>query len=371
MYFNNTGNSFTAVDLSKLPFPGVIEEISFEAIYQSMREQMQALQPVLFSDNGKPILKNARLTKDNNGEVWFKIPFAGEDKLLFLELESDPSARQLQVVAYREMLIRQRINNACKAVMLAYAQGADLEQIGAQFGVKRLLIKEADTDNNIPAQYEQDDDLRYRIQLSPEGFSTAGPEGAYIFHTLSASSQVKDAAIQSPTFKNIALSSANRRRGNVPRDALILEVNNDAGLTKPLPGDVAVTVLSREGNGQAGTALLDLVFNKLNKEKIRPVNDRVRPRSAEIIEYKLKAKVYTYSGPDSELIIKESKAACLAYCQQHHKLGHDITLSGVLGALHCEGIQRVELQNFNPIPCDPHQAAFCTGIELVHGGQDD
>jgi phage-related baseplate assembly protein len=37
----------------------------------------------------------------------------------------------LQVVAYRELLLRQRINEASKAVMVAYAASADLDQIGA------------------------------------------------------------------------------------------------------------------------------------------------------------------------------------------------------------------------------------------------
>src|SRR3546814_9711108 len=46
----------------------------------------------------------------------------------------------------------------------------------------------------IPAVMESDSDLRRRLVLAPEGYSVAGPEGAYIFHALSAHPDVLDAS---------------------------------------------------------------------------------------------------------------------------------------------------------------------------------
>ena len=46
---------------------------------------------------------------------------------------------------------------------------------------------------------ESDTALRYRIQLSLEGYSTAGPVGAYVFHGLSADGRVKDISADSPS----------------------------------------------------------------------------------------------------------------------------------------------------------------------------
>ncbi len=43
-----------------------------------------------------------------------------------LELESEPATKLLQENAYRELLLRQRINEAAQAVMVAYAMGGDL-----------------------------------------------------------------------------------------------------------------------------------------------------------------------------------------------------------------------------------------------------
>ena len=45
-------------------------------------------------------------------------------------VESDPAWTILEVAAYRELLLRQRINDASRAVMLAFATGADLEHLG-------------------------------------------------------------------------------------------------------------------------------------------------------------------------------------------------------------------------------------------------
>ena len=76
-------------------------------------------------------------------------------------VESDPAIILLQAIAYREMMLRHRINEAAKANLLAYATASDLDQKVAGYGVARLMG-------------EDDDRLRKRCQLSLEGYSTAG-----------------------------------------------------------------------------------------------------------------------------------------------------------------------------------------------------
>ncbi|NUV25651.1 hypothetical protein MS6204_04603 [Escherichia coli] len=49
-----------------------------------------------------------------------------------LELESEPATKLLQENAYRELLLRQRINEAAQAVMVAYAMGGDLDPARCQ-----------------------------------------------------------------------------------------------------------------------------------------------------------------------------------------------------------------------------------------------
>ncbi|MGR6871243.1 baseplate assembly protein [Pseudomonas sp. HK3] len=360
-------STYTAVDISQLPYPNIVEELSYETIYGEMRAQMSALQPILFKDSGQAIVKKSELITEDNGDQYFRVPYDGESKILNLELESDPSARQLQVVAYREMLMRQRVNTACKGVMLAYAEQSDLEQLGVPFGITRWTITEEDLQNKIEAVYENDESLRRRIQLAMEGFSTAGPEAAYIFHALNAHADIKDAAAQSPTFTPAIISQ--QVRDTLPANAIVLIVNDDVGLTNPMPGDVAVTVLSHAGNGTASTDIQNAVAITLNEEDVRPVTDHVRERSADVQEYLIDATLYTYAGPDSSVVINNAKTALQAYVNANHKLGRDITLSGIYGALHQAGVQRVELNNFSQdIICHRHQAAYCTGITISDGG---
>jgi phage-related baseplate assembly protein len=98
---------------------------------------------------------------------------------------SDPAVKVLEVVAYREMLIRQQFNERARQVMLAYATGSNLDQLGALLDVGRLA-GEADTA------------YRARIQLAPEAFSVAGPASAYRFYALSAAPTIADASVPRP-----------------------------------------------------------------------------------------------------------------------------------------------------------------------------
>ncbi|HEY0626686.1 MAG TPA: baseplate J/gp47 family protein [Allosphingosinicella sp.] len=291
--------TFTAVDLSRLPAPAVIEELSFEAIYAAMLARLQELLP-------------------------------GFDATV----ESDPAVKVLQVAAYRELLLRQRINDAARAVMPAYAVGADLDNLAALMGVTRLELSPADPDTNAPAVMESDADLRRRLVLAPEGFSVAGPAGAYIFHALSASGDVLDASA-----------------------------------TSPVPGQVIVTVLARDGSGVPDAALLDLVEAHVSDENRRPLTDEVIVQAAQIVNYQIEATIKTFAGPDGSIVLAEAQRRIEEYIELSHRLGRDITRSAVLAALHCEGVQNVTLASpAADIVVTRLQAPWCTALSVTHAG---
>lgn len=279
-----------SIDLSLLPPPEVIEPISFEIILAEMKADFVARWP---------------------------------DAAAIIDLESDPVVKLLEVAAYREIVLRARINDAARAVMLAHAGGADLEHLAALLGVARL----AD---------EDDTRLRYRTQLALEGFSTAGPIGAYRYHTLSVSSRIADCAVASPQ-----------------------------------PGDVLITILDSEGNGAASAALLDQVATALSADDVRPLTDHVIIQSADIVDYQITASLITYPGPDAEIILQAAHAAAADYIAASRRLGYDITLSGIYAALHRPGVQRVDLSApAANIVLAAHQAAHCTAVAITLGGTD-
>lgn len=296
--------TFTAIDLSRVPAPQVVQTLSAEQILAEMLDDLLARHPEFTA-----------------------------------LLESDPAIKLLEVAAYRELLLRQRINESAQAVMLPYALGTDLDNLGALFGVTRLITDPGDPAAipPVPATYESDSDFRYRIQLSLEGLSTAGPEGAYIYHSLSASGQVLDASAISPT-----------------------------------PGQVLVTVLSRLGNGVASPELQATVYAAINAEAVRPLTDYVQVQSATITQYAIQATLYFYAGPDREVVLANAQAAAEAYAEAQHRLGRDVTLSGIYAALHQPGVQRVELTSpATNIVVGRQGATYCTGITLHDGGLDE
>ena len=297
---------YSAIDLSLLPVPDVVETLDFEVILAAMKADLAARAP---------------------------------DLAAVLALESEPVVKLLEVVAYWVVLGRARVNDAAEAVMLARATGADLDNLAALFGVVRLVISPGNPSAipPVPPTLESDTDLRRRAQLALEGFSTAGPEGAYVFHALSASADVLDVSATSPS-----------------------------------PGDVLVTVLSRTGSGAAPAPLLATVAAALNADEVRPLCDNVVVQSAAIVSYAITATLYFYPGPDSAVVLAAAQAAATSYAAAQHRLGRDVTLSGVFAALHQPGVQRVVLTSpAASLTIDATQASWCTAITLTNGGTDE
>jgi phage-related baseplate assembly protein len=295
----------SSIDLSNLPAPPLIEPLDYETIYQ---QQLADFRRAM-------------------GEGWAA------------PLESDPIVKLLEVVAYRELLLRARINDAARGVMLAYAVKGDLDQLGAGYNVPRLVIDPGDTSAvpPRPAVYEPDPDYRRRIQMSFEGYTTAGSTDSYIFHGLSAAADVADVSAVSP-----------------------------------IPGHVTVYVLSRTGNGQASEQLLADVAAALNGQYIRPMNDFVTVRSASIINYVITAELVMHPGPDSAVVHAAARAAIEAYTLEQHALGRDITLSGVYHALHQPGVQRVNLTSpAKNMVINAGEASYCTAITLKVASETD
>jgi phage-related baseplate assembly protein len=292
--------AFTAVDLSKLPAPNAVEQISYEAILASMVNDFKTRNPEFSA-----------------------------------MLESDPAFKVLEVVAYREVLIRQRANEAVKAVMLAYAKDTDLDHIAANANVERLML-DAGNPNAIPPippTYESDESLVRRVQLSPEGFSTAGATGGYVFHALGADANVKDA--------------------------------NATSLTA---GTVEVAVLSRVGNGEASPELIEAVNATLSDEDVRPLTDNVIVKSAEIIEYDVEAELTFYKGAGSAVSMQAARNALEAFLTEAHGLGRDVTIDALHAALRQTGVYKVTVNNWSDIITDWDQAPYCTDIILIDGG---
>lgn len=219
--------------------------------------------------------------------------------------------------------------------MLASAQGADLDQLAANYNVRRLVIQPGDPSKvpPVPELLESDDSLRERAQMAWEGLSTAGPRNSYIFHARAADGRVGDASAVSPS-----------------------------------PAVAVVTVQSALGNGAASADLLSVVEQYLNDEDRRPVADRLIVRSAEVLEYRVSATLYLNTvGPESEPILEAARMQLLTFVQQRRRLGMEVSESAIHAALHVEGVKKVELSEWADIVATEVQAPYCAGVTLVQG----
>ncbi|HEN9796092.1 TPA: baseplate J/gp47 family protein [Klebsiella pneumoniae] len=296
------------IDLSQLPSPTIIEALDFETILIEVKAVMVAAFP-----------------EDQQAAV-----------AAALTLESEPLTIIAQAMTYRELLLRQRINEGAAACMLSHATGDDLDNIAANLDTERLVITEA-TDT-ADAVTESDEALRLRAQAAFEGMSVAGPSAAYEYFARSASGQVADARATSPS-----------------------------------PAEVVVAVLSTEGDGTASAALLAAVAAAVNDEEVRPLGDRVTVQSAEIVPYTIDATLYLYPGPESEPIINAAMASLQAFLADNDKkIGRDIVRSAISAALHVQGVQRVVINApADDLQIDNTQAARNTGYTVDNGGTDE
>lgn len=107
-----------AIDLSQLPPLQIVNVPDFETLLAERKEGFVALYP---ADQQEAVRRT-------------------------LVLESEPITKQLQESTYREVLLRQRINEAALAIMVAYSNSNDLDQLAANCNVKRLIVTPADND---------------------------------------------------------------------------------------------------------------------------------------------------------------------------------------------------------------------------------
>ncbi|WP_353283514.1 baseplate J/gp47 family protein [Wolbachia endosymbiont (group A) of Pogonocherus hispidulus] len=212
------------------------------------------------------------------------------DKSFTALIESDPAMKILEVAAWQELLLRQRINEAVKSNVLKFAMGEDLDNLAEFYGVER--------------QKEEDDErFRKRVKAKIVGWSTGG---SYRYYALSADTRVKDALVESP-----------------------------------VPGKVQVSILSTElsTTGIPQEELLEIVKNQLNREDVRILTDTIEVVSCNIIEIDIHSRI-SIKRPD---IIETVKKKFIEKFETTKRLGWSITRSWIIANLFIEGVENVEL----------------------------
>lgn len=208
-------------------------------------------------------------------------------------LESDPVKIVAEAAAFREVLIRSRVNDAAKANLVASSGGTDLDHLAAFYDVTRL-----------PG--ELDGALRTRVILAISGRSTAGPRDWYRAAARRASVRVKDAAVY--------------RVGTGP--------------------DIRIAVLATDNFGEPDAALLAAVRNVVTADNVRVISDRVEVVAATSATLNVVADIWLL--PDAPQSVFDGLPAVLtAALGEQGGLGFDVTRSWLTAALHQPGVHKV------------------------------
>lgn len=234
----------------------------------------------------------------------------------------DPSYRIVRACNYRELLLRDEYNTACKNLTLKNAVDGYLDHIGVTYHRTPRLIDEAD------AAY------RNRIALAPEATSVAGPDGAYVWHVL--------------------------RVDPVIRDAKAHEV---------VEGRVAIYVLTNDGNLPAELkARIEAVFNDQSvtqPQEVRPLAINVEIQPVEMVDYLINATLTIATGVDAEQAKANALAATQLYVDQQMQIGGRVVESFIDHFMHVDGVLNVDVAAWADIETTLTQAPRATAINIT------
>ena len=182
------------------------------------------------------------------------------------------------------------------------------------------------------------------MRASMDAYSTAGPQGGYIYHAKRVSTKIADVAANSPT-----------------------------------PGTVDLYVLMDDGT-IAQPEIKNAVLAACSADTVRPLTDLVSVKDPETVAYDI---AFTYYIPaESPLSPADIEAAVDAAVKQYvawqcGRLGRDINPSYLIGLLMQTGIKRVDLTApaFTVLRDgsnqDTPQVAAVGGITATNGGYED
>ncbi len=238
-------------------------------------------------------------------------------------LETDPAKILVEVSSAREIIIRQRINDAAKANLIAYASGSDLDHLAAFYDVTRLAG-------------ENDIQLRARVVLAIQARSPGGSSYWYKQAALRADTRIKDVVVYRETFWPI----------------------------------IHVAVLSSQDGGVPDQAMRDAVTAEIMSERVRLLNDTIIVEAAVTQTVDLAADVWLLPDASSNLVTDLEGILRKAW-QEESGVGFDLEISWLESRLHVEGVKKVVVTSPSASIINSEGSATALGtITLTNKGRD-
>lgn len=282
------------IDLDRLPAPAVVETLDYEAVLASLKADLATRMPELAPA---------------------------------LALESEPLVKLLEVAAWRETVLRARINDAARAVMLPWATGTDLDNLAARYDLARL-----------PG--EDDARFRARVLIGYHALSAAGSAASWRLRALSVSVDIRqvDVWADRPGRVKVCLLA----RVEAPLHAVTAE---QAAVGLALFGrhpQFETAQPMRWRVAQASDAIVAQVADALLADDVRPLSVEVDVTTATVIPVAVSATLIHPPGPDGALLSMQAMARARALGAQA-AFRVDLTRAQLVAALMGEGVRDVIL----------------------------
>ncbi len=323
----------------------------------------------------------------------------------------------IDMLAYRENLVRIGIQEAAKQNLIEYANYPMLDLLGQFYGVTRLAAQSARTSLRFSVQAAQTFDILIPIGMQVQTkdqkaifetidnivikagdiaaevdavCTTPGVDGngyiageiktmmsviPYVYSAENLSTthggadeeddeglraRIKEAPEK---FSNAGSRGAYRYWTKTAHQDII-----DVAVLESAPGVVKVYPLMRTGNPTE--EILDLVAGVLNDDKIRPLTDYVMVESPTEVTFEITANVTLYTTADLDTVKAEVNTKLNAYkANMRSLLGRDIVPTKIISIINgVYGVYKVDLSSPSYRKLVENEWAHCTSIIINYTG---
>jgi phage-related baseplate assembly protein len=225
------------------------------------------------------------------------------------------------------------------------------------------------------ADIEDIESYRARLQILPESFSVAGPDGAYEFWARTANPGITDAKVWMPDLDIDDFATFLSPWG-IP-DARDFYDKLFAYFRKSGtgPGNVNVAVLMKAGE-LPSEEVKNQVLEVLSDKRVRPLSDFVHVKDPEPVEYNIAGEYWirTADAAKAQSIIDDVNAAVKRFVAwQRNILGRDINPSFLHQLIMECGVKWVVINEPAPTKLDTWQVGVLSNdpVQMVCKGMED
>jgi phage-related baseplate assembly protein len=225
------------------------------------------------------------------------------------------------------------------------------------------------------ADIEDIEVYRARLQLLPESFSVAGPDGAYEFWARTANPGISDTKVWMPDLDLASFGVFLDSWGITDAAGFYEELFNYFRESGTGPGNVNIAVLMQDGK-LPSEEVKDQVLETLSDKLVRPLTDFVHVKDPEPVEYNIQARYWIYAedAAKAQSIIDSVDLAVQRFITwQKNILGRDINPSFLHQLIMECGVKWAVIEEPTPTKLEPWQVGILSDapVQVTFEGLED